>query len=217
MERLDVGGARLMAEGFLAEVLPRRWAHTVAVAAAAVDLAQRLAPQDAEEIVCAAWLHDIGYAPGLVDSGFHPIDGAAYLWRNAVHGWGIPAGVIGLVAHHTGAEFEAHERGLQDALALYPAPDAAKLAIVSCADLCTGPDGTPVDPDERITEVLARYPAEHPVHRAITKSGPMLVAQTHRVIRLATLNGHRAGLAEARVGAATGYTHHADPAVAGGK
>lgn len=72
MERLDVEGARLMAEGFLAEVLPRRWAHTVAVAAAAVDLAKRLASQDAEEIVCAAWLHDIGYAPGLVDSGFHP-------------------------------------------------------------------------------------------------------------------------------------------------
>jgi len=25
----------------------------------------------------AAWLHDIGYAPDLVVSGFHPLDGRA--------------------------------------------------------------------------------------------------------------------------------------------
>lgn len=216
-ERLDVDGARRMSERLLTEELPRRWAHTVAVAAAAVELVRGLASQDAEEIVCAAWLHDIGYAPSLVDSGFHPIDGAAYLSRHAVHGRAIPAGVIGLIAHHTGAVFEAHERGLQDVLARYPVPDAAKLAIVSCADLCSGPDGTPVDPDERITEVLARYPAEHPVHRAIAKSGPMLVAQTRRVIHLAGLRSHRACRSEVPVDAVTKRAFLSDPAVAEGK
>ena len=29
-----------------------------------------------DDLVAAAWLHDIGYAPGLVQTGFHPLDGA---------------------------------------------------------------------------------------------------------------------------------------------
>lgn len=179
---LDVEAARQIAADFLAEALPRRWSHTMAVAAAAAGLAGALAPEAADEIVCAAWLHDIGYAPDLIDTGFHPLDGAAYLAADIPGGKRVPTEVAALVAHHTGAAFEARERGLQDALAGYPEPDEAKLAILSCADLCTGPDGAPLDPDGRISEVLARYPADHPVHRAITKSGPVLVAQSRRVL-----------------------------------
>lgn len=175
---LDVEAARQIAADLLAEVLPRRWSHTMAVAAAAADLASVLAPQAADEIVCAAWLHDIGYAPALIDTGFHPLDGASFLAGRTQ----IPGGVIALVAHHTGAAFEAHERGLQDTLAGYPTPDTTKLAILSCADLCSGPDGAAVDPADRISEVLARYPTDHPVHRAIAKSAPLLVAQSRRVL-----------------------------------
>jgi hypothetical protein len=33
------------------------------------------------DFVAAAWLHDIGYAPAIAESGtgFHPLDGARYL------------------------------------------------------------------------------------------------------------------------------------------
>lgn len=181
---LGVEGARQLASDLLAEALPRRWSHTVAVAKTAAGLASRLAPGAADEIVCAAWLHDIGYSPRLVDTGFHPLDGAAYLAGRSGTGQ-VAAEVVALVAHHTGAVFEARERGLSDALAGYPEPDETSLAILSCADLCNGPGGAPVDPAGRLSEVLARYPADHPVHRAVAQSAPMLVAQSCRILEAA--------------------------------
>ncbi|BBX30468.1 HD domain-containing protein [Mycolicibacterium alvei] len=182
---LDVERARQIAEALLADAVPRRWSHTIGVATTAAELAKVLAPESADEIVCAAWLHDIGYAPCLIDTRFHPIDGAAYLAAYVGMSGGIPAEVVGLVAHHTGAAFEAQERGLQHLLAEYAVPEAAKLAILSCADLCTGPDGSSVNPGDRLIEVLTRYPADHPVHRAITKSAPLLVAHARRVLAAA--------------------------------
>lgn len=174
--------AKRIAEELLADSLPRRWSHTMAVAATATRLAIALAPEAATEIICAAWLHDIGYAPGLVDTGFHPLDGAAYLRRHKSTRNVIPESVIGIVAHHSGAAFEARERGLEAVLTGYPVPDATKLSILSCADLCSGPDGAMVQPADRIGEVLARYAPDHPVHRAITQSGAILVAQSCRVL-----------------------------------
>ena len=177
--RAFVEDAHLLAFKLLAEALPRRWAHTVGVAVTAEVLAGVLAPSPAsvDDIVAAAWLHDIGYAPNLVDTGFHPVDGARYAQEQ-----GFPSNVASLIAHHTGAVFEAHERSLHEGLAHYRFPvDVVELAILNCADLCTGPDGKRVDPADRISEVLQRYPAEHPVHRAIAKSAPLLVAQARLV------------------------------------
>lgn len=179
---VNVDRARRIAEELLADVLPRRWSHTIGVAAAAADLAEILAPENADTIVAAAWLHDIGYAPDLINTEFHPLDGAAYLATHTVADEAMSAEVIRLVAHHTGAAFEARERGLHDVLVSYPAPADALLAILSCADLCTGPDGVPVDPGARIAEVLTRYPAGHPVHRAISTSGPGLIAEARAIL-----------------------------------
>ena len=184
--------ARRIAEDLLADTLPRRWSHSIGVAAAAADLAEILAPENADTIVAAAWLHDIGYAPDLINTGFHPLDAAAYLATNTAPGGDMPAEVIRLVAHHTGAAFEARERGLHDPLSSYPAPADAMLAILSCADLCTGPDGTPVDPGARIAEVLTRYPAGHPVHRAISTSGPGLIMEARAILDAAAAARGRA-------------------------
>lgn len=173
---------RRIAESFLADVLPRRWSHTIGVASVAAELADILAPEKADTIVAAAWLHDIGYAPCLVRTGFHPLDGAAYLSAHIAPGAAISVEVVNLVAHHTGAAFEARERGLNDAMVDYPTPSGDLLAILSCADLCTGPDGARVDPGARIAEVLARYPAGDPVHRAVSASGPGLVAEARTIL-----------------------------------
>jgi hypothetical protein len=54
-----------------------------------------------------AYLHDIGYAPRLVRTGFHPLDGAEWLASMG------EIRLANLVAHHTGALHEAGERGLK--------------------------------------------------------------------------------------------------------
>ncbi|AFV14826.1 MULTISPECIES: HD domain-containing protein [Mycobacterium] len=171
-----------------APVTTRRYSHTAGVAATAGRLARVLAPRHEEDIVTAAWLHDIGYSPDLVDTGFHPLDGARYAQQA-----GISPNVVSLIAHHTGAVVEARERGLHEQLAAFPLPvDVAELAILSCADLCTGPDGVPVDPAERLAEVLQRYPTTDPVHRAITTSAPLLIDQARLVLAAAEAAGYEA-------------------------
>ena len=70
--------------------------------------AKRPAGEDAELVEAAAWLHDIGYAPDLHDTGFHPLDGARYL-RDVE---GADPLLCRMVAHHSCALTEAEERGL---------------------------------------------------------------------------------------------------------
>lgn len=178
MTRSIVSEAREIAEKFLADSLPQRWAHTVKVAETAQQLAEALDAVSPEIIVAAAWLHDVGYAAELAQTGFHPLDGAAYLSRDAQH----LRFVTKLVAHHTGAMFEAEQRGLHTQLAQYHFPvDVEELAILNAADLCTSPNGELVDPQTRLNEILKRYPPEHHVHQAIIRSGPLLLSQATMV------------------------------------
>jgi putative nucleotidyltransferase with HDIG domain len=62
-----------------------------------------------EVLVAAAWLHDVGYAPDVVETGFHPLDGARYLAS-----LGASERVVNLVARHSYAILEAELRGLGD-------------------------------------------------------------------------------------------------------
>src|ERR1700722_10881683 len=103
----DTAWAEQTARNLLSEPLPRRWAHVQGVAATARTLASVLGP-DTDLVTAAAWLHDIGYAPALADTGFHPLDGARYL-RDSEH---ADAELCRLVAYHSGAINEADERGL---------------------------------------------------------------------------------------------------------
>ena len=94
--------AEQLARALLQEPLPRRWAHSQGVAARARGLAPVLGA-DADLLEAAAWLHDIGYAPGLATTGLHQLDGARYL-RDAQH---ADAMLCRLVAHHSCAIIEA--------------------------------------------------------------------------------------------------------------
>jgi hypothetical protein len=107
---IDVSGAIELAEAKLAASLPRRWRHVRSVARRARWAAKQLSLSDA--LVAAAWLHDIGYAPDLVETGFHPLDGARYL-----RGFGVDGQVVSLVAYHSCAHIEADVRGLGAELA----------------------------------------------------------------------------------------------------
>ena len=75
--------AHQLARALLQDSLPRRWAHVQGVAARARSLAPVLG-ENADLLQAAAWLHDIGYAPGLATTGLHQLDGARYL-RESQH------------------------------------------------------------------------------------------------------------------------------------
>jgi len=123
----------------------------------------------------AAWLHDVGYTNDAAATGFHPLDGARYL-----HDLGWSPDVVALVAHHSGALVEAEERGLQNELERWPVPDGVLLDLMNYCDLTTGPTGARVTVEARLAEILGRYDAADPVHRAVSRSAPALVESVRR-------------------------------------
>ncbi|WP_414938173.1 HD domain-containing protein [Amycolatopsis sp. cmx-11-51] len=153
----------------LVEPLGRRWKHVQAVALRASEIADAVAPSEQATLVAAAWLHDIGYSPDIGHTRFHPLDGARYLKQE---GWAVP--VVNLVAHHSGARFEAVERGMSTELDEFPFEDSPLLDALVTADLTTGPGGESLTYDERISEILSRYPVDNPVHRTWIKAAPIL-------------------------------------------
>jgi hypothetical protein len=163
--------AEHVAQTLLQDSLPRRWAHVQGVAAQARSLAPVLG-SDADLVEAAAWLHDIGYAPGLITTGFHPLDGARYL-RDTQQ---ADAMLCRLVAHHSCAIIEAAERGLADVLTLEfePAPDALASALTYC-DMTTSPDGEPVPVETRLAEIHDRYGPGHLVSRSIQRATPTIL------------------------------------------
>ena len=161
--------AQRLAQALLQESLPRRWAHVQGVAARARGLAPVLGA-DADLIEAAAWLHDIGYAPGLAATGLHQLDGARYL-RDAQH---ADALLCRLVALLTRAIIEAGERGFADVLSseFDPAPDVLA-SVLTCCDMTTSPDGEPVPVEQRLAEIHDRYGSGHLVSRSIQRATPI--------------------------------------------
>ena len=102
-------------------------------------------------------LHDVGYAPGVRDTGFHPLDYASYL-----AGRGANERVVNLVARHSYAFLEAKLRG------------------VGRGDLTTSPDGEPASAGERIVEVEVQYGLGDIATRFIGKGGSELLPAVGR-------------------------------------
>ncbi|GAA3391133.1 HD domain-containing protein [Cryptosporangium minutisporangium] len=155
-----------------------RWHHTVGVAAGALRLADTVSPSDRELLVAAAWLHDIGYAEEVRDTGFHPLDGARYLDRL---GW--PHRLSSLVAHHSGARFVAEARGLAAQMAEYPVEVSPVSDALTYADQTVGPYGRSFTVEQRIAEVLRRHGAGSPQARAHRARAPYLLGVASRVER----------------------------------
>ena len=166
--------------------LSDRWDHTREVAARARAVAAVVPDEDRELLVDAAWLHDIGYSPEISRAGFHPLNGARYLL--AV---GASADLVGAVAHHSCARFEAEERGLAGELETFAAPSEAVMDALAYADMTTGPTGLGVSAEDRLTEILERYGPDDPVHRAISRARLDLMTAVRRTeIRLAATDAN---------------------------
>ena len=115
----------------------------------------------------AAWLHDIGYAPDLHDTGLHPPRRRPLPARRPAR---RPM-LCRLVAHHSCAIIEAEERGLADVLTreFKPAPRSAGRR----ADLLRH-DHQPRRPAHARRPAAGRYPRPlrprsscHPGHRPL--------------------------------------------------
>jgi hypothetical protein len=169
--------AEQLARKLLEIPVPRRWAHSQGVAARACTLAPILG-QDADLLEAAAWLHDVGYSPDLVDTGFHPLDGARYL-RDAER---VDATMCRLVAHHSCAIIEAKERGLSGVLLQeFPPPPRDLADALTYSDITTSPDGNLLTVHDRLAEIGARYGPGHIVTRSVARSRPNLLRATARV------------------------------------
>ncbi|WP_328674525.1 HD domain-containing protein [Streptomyces sp. NBC_00322] len=167
-----------LAESLLAEPLPRRWKHSLGVAERARIIAPILGA-DADLMEAAAVLHDIGYAPDLAKTGFHPLDGARYL-RDVAD---ADERVIRLVAHHSCAWMEAEARGLRDELESEFPGELPHLADALCyCDMNTTPDGTPTNPVDRVNEIAGRYGPDSLIGTFIRRAEPEILASTARVL-----------------------------------
>ncbi|GGR80339.1 MULTISPECIES: HD domain-containing protein [Streptomyces] len=170
--------ATRVAESELSAVLPRRWAHTRGVAQRATE-ARRLLGKNGDLLVAAATLHDVGYAPRLAITGFHPLDGARFLRDEH----GADERLVRLVANHSFARLEAEERGLRDELASeFPLLEEPLLvdALVYC-DMTTTPDGGRTSARERIAEIISRYGADSVVGRFIRRAAPEILVSVRRI------------------------------------
>jgi hypothetical protein len=168
-----------LARKLLEVPLPRRWAHVQGVAAQARFLAPILGA-DADLLEASAWLHDIGYSPELLDTGFHPLDGARYL-RDVQHA--EPA-LCRLVANHSCAIIEAGERGLAAVLSSeFPSPNRKLNDALAYCDMTTTPTGDLVAVHDRLSEIVERYGPHDVVTRFIRKAEAQLVSSVRRTDR----------------------------------
>jgi len=184
--------ARALATELLGD-LGDRWDHTRAVAARAALAAAVLPVEQVPALMSAAWLHDVGYAAPVRDTGFHPLDGARFL---QARGWD-PL-VVGLVAQHSAGRFVAEVRGLGAELEAFddpafvtgPLPDA-----LIYADQTISADGHVLDVETRLADMLRRHGPDSPNARCHALRAPVLraaVARTEaRLVRRLPTAGDR--------------------------
>lgn len=170
--------ARSLARSHLADDLPRRWRHVQGVARRASQIAPAVAGSD-DTLVCAAWLHDVGYAPAMAVTGFHPLDGARFLAAS-----GVAKRLADLVAYHSCAALEAELRGLAAELTEFGNEHGPVRDALWYCDITTSPDGEPVAAADRIAEIKQRYGPGHLVTQFITLATPDLLAAVDRTEQL---------------------------------
>ncbi len=159
----------------LLKPLGNRWLHVQGVVQRASWVGQTFEEKDRLLLLTSAYLHDIGYAPSLRVTGFHPLDGALY-----VRSCGNERGET-LVAHHFEAQFEAHLRGCDQLLEEFPRERSAVADALTYCDATTSPTGERVTLKERAAEIRARYGEHDLVVQALRLAMPSLALTVGRI------------------------------------
>ncbi len=162
-----------------------RWAHTQGVVCHAEAVSSILPARDQKQLVAAAFVHDVGYAPMIEATGLHALDGARHLRSLGYER------LARLVAHHSCARFEAEVRGLLAELLAFPPEESALADALTYCDMTTGPTGTFVEWYERLDEICARYGEDHVVTVAMHAARPCIegaIARTERRLEASGLS-----------------------------
>jgi HD superfamily phosphodiesterase len=157
------------------------WTHSRVVGELARSIGLAFAADDRAHLIAASYLHDIGYASELRQTGFHAIDGARHL-RALGH-----ERLARLVAHHSEARFEARLRGLDRELREFPREPSAVADALTWCDMTVGSAGEAMSLHERILDIALRYGDDHAATRALAWSMSYLslsFARTERRLRL---------------------------------
>jgi hypothetical protein len=150
--------------------LESRFAHSTRVGYQARRVVGLVRESQRDVLLSAAWLHDIGYAEAIANTGCHSVDGGRWL---RTRGW--PDEVCQLVAWHTSSSQEAELRGLEAELrAEFAPPEPLSADALSWADLTSSPSGDECDAESRLAKILERYPPESIEHRATVAALPDL-------------------------------------------
>jgi len=157
--------------------LGNRWLHVQGVAEKARTISKTFNERDGTYLIAAAYLHDIGYAPSLKKTGFHPLDGAHYLHSHRKNR------LASLVAHHSEAQFEAHLRGLLLELDTFPRQCSSISDALTYCDITTSPTGLDITFQERISDIFDRYGEADVVSQAIHRAIPSLSLAIERTQR----------------------------------
>lgn len=160
--------------GRLLRPLDTRWRHVLGVVAQAGRVAVTLPSHERQWLVAAAYLHDVGYAPELVWTGSHALDGAVWLRARGRER------LARLVAHHSGARVEAYFRGLRGTIKTFDCEESPTADALTYCDLTTDPSGATVTVEQRIADIEARYPLGHVVRAALMVSLPCLLEAVRR-------------------------------------
>lgn len=166
--------------------LGNRWLHVRGVGERARAVAALFNGENRDDLIAAAYLHDIGYAPSLAVTGFHPLDGASYLRSLGYER------LASLVAYHSEAGFEAALRGYATELSAFPRERSAVGDALTYCDQLTNSIGEPVSLRERHADIRARYDADSVVAQACHQALPYLalaVGRTKRRLALCGISG----------------------------
>ena len=157
-----------------------RWLHVQGVVEAARWVGEVLDEEDRSYLIAAAYMHDIGYAPSLIKTGFHPLDGARYIRSLGYERLAC------LVAYHSEARFEAQLRGYGHELNAFPLERSATTDALTYCDLTISPIGERVSLKERACDVYSRYGETAIVARAFRQAMPyfsLAIARTRLRLR----------------------------------
>ncbi len=130
-----------------------RLAHVHTAGSMAARLGVLFGEDEAALLVAAATLHDVGYAPQIAKTGFHPLDGALFL-----RSIGMSERLCSLVAHHSEADMLATQQGVLDLDEQFPRERSLLADALVYADMHSAPDGQMIRAEHRLADISRRRP-----------------------------------------------------------
>jgi len=155
--------------------LGNRWLHVQGVIEQALRVGSIFDEEERSYLIAAACVHDIGYAPELKQTGLHSIDGARWLRSHNQER------LASLTAYHSGTWFQAQLHGLLPDLEQFSRERSMVADALDYCDMTTGPTGARISFEERIQDILVRYPEPNIVAQATHQAKPSLFQAVKRI------------------------------------